>query len=139
MRLQFVPILLVFVHVSCRYFRYICSQPTFCQKLHVHLTITHFFIPVVLTTVLYSYSVLIDIRQSGVLRNHIIYQNKKRLMLTTRWEENVKFCRLILYYFFFYSMLPFSVAILLLILQAGDVHPNPGPQSTESSASSSNT
>ena len=36
-------------------------------------------------------------------------------------------------------MLPLSVAILLLILQAGDVHPNHGPQSTELSASSSNT
>ena len=59
-------------------------------------------------------------------------------MLTTRWEENVKFSRLILYCTF-YSMLPLSVAILLLILQAGDVHPNPGPQSTESSASSSTT
>ena len=72
------------------------------------------------------------------MRNNIIYQNEKRLMLTTRWEENVKFCRLILYYTS-YSMLILSVAVLLLILQAGDVHPNPGLQSTESSASSSTT
>ena len=122
----------------CSFYRYKCSQLTRCQKLHFHLTVILFFILPVFNAVFHSYSILIDIRQSGLLSKRVKHHNKRRFLITGRFEDNVKLCSLI-FHFFFYNLLLLSLVILLLILRAGDVHPNPGPQSNETSCSASNT
>ena len=124
--------------MSCSFYRYICGRPTHCQKLHFHLTINLFFILPILNTAFHSYSVFTDVRQSGFLTKHTVHYNKRRLLLTTRFKENVEFCRL-LFNISFYSLLILLVLFLSLILQAGDVHPNPGPLSNESFGSASST
>ena len=128
----------MFGNMICSFYRYKCSQLTRCQKLHFHLTVILFFILPVFNAVFHSYSILIDIRQSGLLSKRVKHHNKRRLLITGRFEDNVKFCSLI-FHFFFYNLLLLPLVILLLILRAGDVHPNPGPQSNETSCSASNT
>ena len=128
----------MFDNMSCRFYRYIYSQRTHCKKLHFHLTVTVFFILPILSSVFQTYSLLYDIRQRGLLSKHIAHHNKRRLLISKRFEDNVKFCRLV-FHFIFYNLLFLALVILLLILRAGDVHPNPGPQSNESSCSVSTT
>ena len=120
----------MFDNMSCRFYRYICIQPTHCKKLHFHLTATVLFILPILSSVFQTYSLLIDIRQRRLRSNHIAHHDKRRLLISKRFEDNGKFCRSV-FHFIFYN--------LLLILRAGDVHPNPGPQSNESSCSVSTT
>ena len=50
------------------------------------------------------------------------------------WENNIRFCRN-MSYLTVYNALLLSVVIFVIILLAGDVHPDPGPKSTESSSS----
>ena len=51
-----------------------------------------------------------------------------------RWEKNIKLCRNMLYSIVFSSLI-LSVVIPIMIMISGDVHPNPGLQTSESSSS----
>ena len=120
--------------MRCKVLRYICSHPTYCPNLHFHLTVTLLFLLSVVITVYHSFSILISIRQSLSLSKHILHHNRKRLLLGKRCEENVQFCKSA-FLISICSLLPLLVVTHVLILRAGDVHPNPGPQPSESSCS----
>ena len=70
----------MFGNMICSFYRYKCSQLTRCQKLHFHLTVILFFILPVFNAVFHSYSILIDIRQSGLLSKRVKDHNKRRLL-----------------------------------------------------------
>ena len=60
--------------------------------------------------------------------------NKRRLLVGISWENNIRFCRNMSYLTVYNSLL-LSVVIFVIILLAGDVHPNPGTKSSESLSS----
>ena len=125
-------------NMNCRILKYLCSHPKYCPHLHFHLTVTLFVLLSVLNSMIYSYSIVMSIRQSLSLTKQISHRTKIRLMTGKRCEENVQFCKSV-FKFTICSVLPLMVVTHLLILRAGDIHPNPGPQPTESSDSLSST
>ena len=119
---------------SYRFFRYSCSRPTCRPHLHFPLTITLLFLIPCLSTGTHLCSVLIYMKQSASLTKLIKRHNKRRLLVGIRWENNIRFCRNMSYLTVYNSLL-LSVVIFVIILLAGDVHPNPGPKSSECSSS----
>ena len=97
---------------SYRFFRYSCSRQTYRPHLLFPLTITLLFLTPCLSTVTHLYSVLIYMKESASLTKLMKRNNKRRLSVGIRWENNIRFFRNMSYLTVYNSLL-LSVVIFV--------------------------
>ena len=110
-------------------------MPTYCRMYKFSILLHFLMLFSITMQMISSYSFILQLKQNKCVANNIINRNYcKKLTIGKNHEANAKFMS----YVYICSFTVMLIAWLsVLLLSAGDIHPNSGPSSSTSSVTTS--